>query len=70
MEPENTTVFYSAVRTAGGHAVFGRTAGTTETQQALQAICMWSAQADPRGFLKTPGSMRAYILGAFLCTGP
>ena len=38
-------------------------------QQALQAICMWSAQADPRGFLKTPGSMRAYIRGAFLCTG-
>ena len=26
-------------------------------------------QADPRGFLKTPGSMRAYIRGAFLCTG-
>ena len=38
-------------------------------QQALRAICMWSAQADPRGFLKTPGSMRAYIRGAFLCTG-
>ena len=38
-------------------------------QQALQAICTWSAQADPRGFLKTPGSMRAYIRGAFLCTG-
>ena len=30
---------------------------------------MWSAQADPRGFLKTPGSMCAYIRGAFLCTG-
>ena len=33
--------FYSAVRTAGGHAVFGRTAERQKLQQALQAICMW-----------------------------
>ena len=29
------SVFYSAVRTAGGHAVFGRTAGTTETAAGI-----------------------------------